>query len=156
EESGGAIVQRRRSFAHYLAILDDAPGVVEDESAYREALWSPPNPRSDGHALVEGQWSALIAKDVWQEAICSVWSEFCAAGLARSRALGRGLTWAETEELARGLTSGPPSLDPATATADLVHELADDRIAFEDDVRPSQLSFESLRRWTVSSDTATS
>ena len=156
EESGGAIVQRRRSFAHYLAILDDAPDVVEDESAYREALWSPPNPRSDGHALVEGQWSALIAKDVWQEAICSVWSEFCAAGLARNRALGRGLTWAETKELARGLTSGPPSLDPATATADLVHELADGRIAFEDDVRPSQLNFESLRRWTVSSDTATS
>ena len=156
DEGGGAIVQRRRSFAHYLAILDADPRVVDDESAYREALWSPPNPRSDGHALVAGQWSALIAKDVWQEAICSVWSEFCAAGLARSRALARGLTWAETEELVRGLTVGPPSLGSATATADLEHDLAAGRIAFDEDVRPSQLSLESLRRWTVSSDTATS
>jgi hypothetical protein len=65
DDGGGAIVQRRRSFAHYLAILDADPTVVDDESAYREALWSPPNPRSDGHALVAGQWSALIAKDVW-------------------------------------------------------------------------------------------
>ena len=65
DEGGGAIVQRRRSFAHYLAILDSDPTVVDDQSAYREALWFLPTPRSDGHALVAGQWSALIAKDVW-------------------------------------------------------------------------------------------
>ena len=156
EDSGGAIVQRRRSFAHYLSILDADPKVVDEESAYREALWSPADPQSDGEALVAGQWSALIAKDVWQDAICSVWSQFCSAGLAKDRALGRGLTWAETEELARGFVSGPPNLDPAMATADLADQLAEDRITFGQNVRPVQLSLEALRRWTVSTDTATS
>jgi hypothetical protein len=156
EDSGGAIVQRRRSFAHYLSILNADPKVVDEESAYREALWSSANPQSDGQALVAGQWSALIAKDVWQDALCSVWSQFCSAGLAKGRALGRGLTWAETEELVRGLVSGPPTLDPAMATADLAQQLAEDHISFGQDVRPAQLNLEALRRWTVSTDTATS
>jgi hypothetical protein len=156
EAQGGAIVQRRRSFAHYLSILDGDPAVVEDGSAYREALWSPPTPTGDGHALVAGHWSALIAKDVWQDAICSVWSDFCRSGLARSRDLGRGLTWAETEQLVRGLAAGPPGLDPERATADLAEALATDGIVLGGDVRPARVNLETLRRWTVSTDTATS
>jgi hypothetical protein len=156
EEGGSAIVQRRRSFAHYLSILENDPKVIDQESAYREALWSPGDPKSDGQALVAGQWSALIAKDVWQDAICSVWSQFCSAGLARGRTLGRGLTWAETEELVRGLVSGDLNLDPAMATAGLADQLAEDRIALDQNVRPVQLSLEALRLWTVSTDTAVS
>jgi hypothetical protein len=156
EERGTAVVQRRRSFAHYLSILEAHPAVVEDQSAYREALWSSPALRGDGHALVAGHWSALIAKDVWQDAICSVWSDFCRTGLAQSRDLGRGLTWAETEALARGLVTGPPDLDPDTATAELAEDIAADRIGVDGDLRPAQADLESLRRWTVSTDTATS
>jgi hypothetical protein len=80
EEQGGAVVQRRRSFAHYLTLLDADPTVVDDGSAFREALWSSPQPRGEGHALVAGHWAALIAKDVWQDALCSVWSDFCVLG----------------------------------------------------------------------------
>ena len=156
DEHGGAILERRRSFAHYLSLLDANPAVVDDESAYREALWSTPPLKSEGHALVAGQWSALIAKDVWQDAICSVWSDFCRSGLARSRELGRGLTWAETEELVRKLVAGPPAINPAVATADLAADLAADRIELEGDLRPTQMNLEALRRWTVSTDTATS
>jgi hypothetical protein len=32
-DQGGAIIQRRRSFAHYLSVLDHSPAVVEDNSA---------------------------------------------------------------------------------------------------------------------------
>ena len=99
--SQAGVVQRRRSVGHYLTLLAADPEVVASEPAYREMLWAPPAPRSDGHALVAGQWSALIAKDVWQEAICSVWSEFCRSGLARTRDLGRGLTWEETRDSGR-------------------------------------------------------
>ncbi len=155
-EQGGAVLQRRRSFAHYLTVLDDNAAVVDDESAYREGLWSPPDLKGEGHALVAGQWSALIAKDVWQDAICSVWSEFCRSGLARTRELARGLTWAETEELVRRLVAGPPDLDGNTTTAELAEQLASDSVAFDDAFRPARLDLEALRRWTISADTATS
>ena len=107
--SQAGVVQRRRSVGHYLTLLAADPEVVASESAYRERLWVPPTPNSDGHALVAGQWSALIAKDVWQEAICSIWSEFCRTGLARTRDLARGLTWEETRAAAGGMTGGPPA-----------------------------------------------
>ena len=74
---GAAVTQRRRSVAHYLTLIDDNPRVVEDEGAYREALWSPTSYRSVDHERVAGQWAGLVAKDVWQDALCSVWSEFC-------------------------------------------------------------------------------
>lgn len=120
-----AAAQRRRSAGHYLSLVGDMPEITESEPAYREALWSPPQPRNDTHALVAGQWSALIAKDVWQEALCSVWSAFCQAGLARTRDLGRGLTWEETKNLAGGLTTtGSPGIAPATTTARLAADLA--------------------------------
>ena len=107
---GQGVVQRRRSVGHYLTLVEADPSVVALETAYREALWSPPEPRSDAHAVVTGQWAGLVAKDVWQEAICSVWSEFCRAGLARTRDLGRGLTWEETRAIAVSLAGGPPAL----------------------------------------------
>lgn len=67
-----AVVQRRRSVGHFLSLVAANPSVAWSIGAYREALWSPPGPRSDGHAPVAGQWAGLIAKDVWQEALCSV------------------------------------------------------------------------------------
>src|SRR5437870_849547 len=62
QEEGGAVLQRRRSFAHYLTVLSSAPAVVDDTSAFREALWSSPVSDNEGHALVVGRWAALIAK----------------------------------------------------------------------------------------------
>jgi hypothetical protein len=158
--SEAGVVQRRRSVGHYLTLLQANPGVVEAEGAYREALWSPPTPRSEGHALVAGQWAALIAKDVWQEALCSVWSEFCRAGLGRSRSLGRGLTWDETREVAAGLGTGPPNLEVTTPTAELAGRLAAGTLTIPDgagpDVDVATAPLESLRRLTNEVDTATS
>jgi len=160
EFSEAGVIQRRRSFAHYLVALQAHPEVVTSEGTYREALWSPPPPRSPGHALVAGQWSALIAKDVWQEAICSGWSEFCRAGLARTRVLGRGLTWEEAHLLASGLTDGPPVLDGGGLTGDVVGSLTAGSLMLDDpesgplNVRAATV--EELRRVTSQIDTATS
>ena len=155
-EQGGAVVQRRRSFAHYLSVLDGDPAIVDEEAAYREGLWSPSNLEGQGHDLVAGHWSALIAKDVWQDALCSVWSEFCRAGLARTRELGRGLTWTETEKLVRELAAGPPDLMPSAAISALADDVTQDRLKFDHGVKPARLNLEALRRWTVATDTATS
>lgn len=158
--SEAGVVQRRRSVGHYLTLVDADARVVASEGSYRELLWSPPAPHTDGHALVAGQWAALIAKDVWQEALCSVWSEFCRTGLARSRDLGRGLTWDETREVAAGLVSGPPNLDATTPTAEVAALLATGTLTVSDaagtEVNVAAAPLESLRRLTDQVDTASS
>jgi hypothetical protein len=113
-----AVTQRRRSVAHYLTLVDTDPTVVDDEGSYREALWAPTILRSADHALVAGQWAGLIAKDVWQDALCSVWSEFCQTGLDHCRAqLSDELSWDQVRSLARSMVQGPPSLDRDQPTA---------------------------------------
>ena len=57
-EEGGPVIQRRRGFAHYLSMVSTSPAVVDDASAFREALWSSPVSAHDGHALVAGHWAA--------------------------------------------------------------------------------------------------
>lgn len=63
-DAEAAVTQRRRSVAHYLTLVDADPAVADAEEAFRERLWSPPQPRSNHHAIVAGQWAGLIAKDV--------------------------------------------------------------------------------------------
>lgn len=151
------VLQRRRSVGHYLTLVQADPEVVVSEAAYREALWSPPAPRSDGHAVVAGQWAGVIAKDVWQEAICSVWSEFCRTGLARTRDLGRGLTWEETRALAESMVSGPPVLGTTFRTADLAAQLATGKFEVPADggrVNLAEATLEELREFTRRLDSA--
>jgi hypothetical protein len=152
-------VQRCRSVAHYLTLLDADADVVTSESSYRTALWAPPAARSAEHTVVAGQWSALAAKDVWQEALCSMWSQFCRVGLARTRALDRGLTWQEARELVAELLDGPPTLTADTRTGDLASAIASGqiRMPFGDEVLVvSTCSIEELRRSTRRLDTASS
>lgn len=162
--AGGAahagVVQRRRSVGHYLTLLAADPEVVLSESAYRERLWSPPTSRNDAHALIAGQWAALAAKDVWQEAICSVWSGFCRAGLARTRDLGRGLTWDETRAVASGLIGGPPAMIGGQPTRSFAAQLAAGTLTISDaagdSVNVASTPLEQLRELTKQLDTATS
>lgn len=147
-----AVRQRRRAVGHYLTLVDAEPEVVTDVAAFREMLWAPPPARSPEHEVVAGQWAALIAKDVWQEAICSVWSEFCRAGLERHRQLDRGLTWEETRQLARGLLDGPPQLAEDELTTSLQDELFPGGF-YHDDLASAPL--EALRLVAVESDSAT-
>ena len=93
-----ALTQRRRSFAHYLSLVAADPEVVANESAYRNALWSPPAPRSPEHAVVSGEWSGLIAKDVWQEGTLLHLGQLLHAG-----------SETDPEFRARALVGGDPS-----------------------------------------------
>ncbi|WP_406311875.1 hypothetical protein OHA77_24675 [Streptosporangium sp. NBC_01639] len=165
EPSAGATpdagaVQRRRSVGHYLNLVATDPNVPWSGRAYRDALWSYPQSRSEGHALVAGQWAALIAKDVWQELICSVWSQFCRAGLTRSREVGRGLTHAEVREVASNMVEGPPAWAVGYSTAEVAAALdAASLIVTDRDgegVNVAAASLDTLRRLTAGLDTATS
>lgn len=155
---GDALTQRRRSVAHYLTLIDAEARVVDDEGAYREALWSPPPYRSADHQRVAGQWAGLVAKDVWQDALCSIWSEFCRAGVDGSLAgQGEGLTWDRVRSIARSMVGGPPALTADLATADLLTGIADREITLSGvDVPVHAAPLELLRAATDTTDTATS
>lgn len=157
-DAQAAVTQRRASVAHYLSLVDARPVVVDDESAFREMLWSPPSLRSQHHRVVAGQWAGLVAKDVWQDALCSIWAEFGQAGLNRTRASGDGLTWAETAELARSLVAGPPALEPATPTTDLAAAITAGRVTLPGvvDSNLTTATLEQLRVATVELSSATS
>jgi hypothetical protein len=159
EPSSWQVIQRRRSVGHYLTLLEVDPKVTAFENAYREALWAPPPPRSVEHAVVAGQWSALIAKDVWQEALCSIWSQFCRDGLNRTHTLERGLGWQEVHELAYSLLHGPPALAPHLRTPELVAEIAAGTATLPSGttrVAVSGCSLEKLSGMTKELDTAAS
>jgi hypothetical protein len=150
-----AVYQRRRSVAHFLTLIEYDPTVVEDESAYREAMWSGPT-RNDDHRDIAGQWAGLVAKDIWQDALCSVWAEFCHAGLVAA-AEGDGLSWAETRALAEGLTNGPPSVAGNTPTSKLIDGIAIGTTTLPGITGPLAVaSLEELRRATVRASTAMS
>ena len=160
EFTEAAALQRRRSVAHYLTLVDDHPEIVRSESAYRDALWEPSAIRARGQSLVADQWATLVAKDVWQEAICSLWSGFCRGGLSRSRSLGRGLTWDETREVSSGMVEGPPHLERDQLTTDLAATLTDGALAVTGmDGATAEIttaSLDALRGLTAQFDSATS
>ena len=152
--------QRQSSVAHYLTLVRDDPAIVESEPAFREAMWSHPTILSPRHARVAGEWAGLMAKDVWQEALCSVWSQFCRDGLALTRELGRGLTWWETRRLSDSLASGPMAVSASRPTADLDGPITTGKVTMAIPGRPDQpvgsAPLESIREWTHVTDSAMS
>ncbi|TWJ30918.1 hypothetical protein JD81_04467 [Micromonospora sagamiensis] len=154
------LVQRRRSVAHYLALVAGDPMVPWSHTAYREALWSPPPPRSEAHAAVAGQWAGLVAKDVWQDALCSVWSQFCRDGLAYTRKQGHDLTPGELRQIVSDMVTGPPALAADHPTADVAEALLTGALGLPDEdgneVVVADASLEDLRWRNVRLDSATS
>jgi hypothetical protein len=150
-----AIAQRRRSVAHFLTVLDHEPDVVDSGSAFRHGLWSVP-PRSDRHAEVAGEWAGLVAKDVWQDSLCSIWAEFCTRGLAAAR--GRdGLTIEQTRDLTAELLAGPPMVEEAMTTRELLESTAAGAVSLPGlDLPVCDASLEQLRAATVRLSTAAS
>lgn len=141
-EDADAVEQRRRSIAHYLTLLDHDPAVARDESAFRHALWEPSPARSQVHDDIADQWAALAAKDVAQEALCSLWTDFNRTGLAAGGLDGLSVT--DLGDVYRTLCESSPSLDP-----DAPFESAARKIR-----RPKKL--EDLRAWAVEHNSATS
>jgi hypothetical protein len=95
---GAAVTQRRRSVAHYLTLIDAEPRVVDDEGAYRQALWSPPSYRSADHERVAGQWPGWSPRTSGRTR--------CAASGPSSAALGSIGHWPGRARASRGTECG--------------------------------------------------
>jgi len=155
-----ALPRRQQGVAHFLSLIEADPEVATSRSAFRRAAWKRGWVRGPTHQAVADRWAALIAKDVWQDALCSVWSDFCRRGLRRGRELGRGLTPAEIQQLTRDMLDGPPALRADLSTAELVAAVpaGDVPLILPDGnvVEPATADLEDLRFATASLNTATS
>jgi hypothetical protein len=152
-----ATAQRRRSVAHFLSLLDHDARVVDDEGAYREAMWATTSFMSPEHERVAGQWAGLIAKDVWQDALCSIWSEFCRAGFRAASVDGGSLTWDRVRSLASSMTGGPPALDGTESTRDLIDRITLGELALPGvTAKVHDAPLESIRAATERTDSAAS
>ena len=142
-------VTRHRSFAVFLRQLSANPQVAFDSNARRDAIWRH-DVADPGVRDVADAWTAVVAKDVWQDALCSIWSHLGRAGLAHQRQSGP-LTGAELESLVGGLLDDEPQLDGGKHTQTVLAEVTQGGFDLDRDADP-----EALRQWTVEFDSATS
>lgn len=151
-----AVTQRQHSVAHFLSLISVEPQVVHDDGAYRQALWSASSFLSNDHQRVASQWAALIAKDVWQDSLCSIWFEFCRLGVyASSNAVG--LTWSQVCSLASNMTNGDPVLAGDEPTNDLIERITTGDVALPElGSSISEASLEQLRQATERLNSASS
>ncbi|TCK21940.1 hypothetical protein EV378_5937 [Pseudonocardia endophytica] len=155
-QPAGELDQRRRSVAHFLTLLRSEPDVARTESAYRRAAAGASGERGAEHRWVAGQWAAVMAKDVWQEALCSLWTDFCRRGLARSRTDGLGLDAGTVRGLVPELLAGPPLVDPAMPASELAADPPPLPVADDRPVAVADADLEDLRQATRRLDSAAS
>jgi hypothetical protein len=85
-----ACEQRRCSFALFLRELDRDGGVSDSDDAFRAAIWADfeqmlaarEGQASPALANTLAQWAALVAKEYLQEALYTLWWDFCRRGPA--------------------------------------------------------------------------
>jgi hypothetical protein len=83
EERREAAEQRRRAFALLLDLMSAAPEVAISTAAFREAVIAAflraPQARSARNDA-QAQWAAVAMRECMQEAVCSLWHDFCRSG----------------------------------------------------------------------------
>ncbi|MAG36471.1 MAG: hypothetical protein CL878_09540 [Dehalococcoidia bacterium] len=158
DKRGGAVQQRQRSFALFLGLLDQAPGLVGQEdpdATFRGSIWQQFDDLADDdnpQAETLAQWAALVAKEYLQEGLAGLWSHFCREGLARQ--LADGLAPGELDDLVRRGLAGAGSL--ALPGGSVQHEPTLRTRFFADSVlaATAALSLEELRSWSSKMETA--
>lgn len=147
---------RRQAFSLFLLLAERNAAVAASPDHHREAVWDAFAYRHLTESAYEplARWAALIAKDWLQEAISSIWLEFCERGLAMQSS--EGLSMAEVQRLIRvDLVSGAP-----VRVADKEFDFGPETPAVELDSAVRQelgsTSPEAISRWNIEVSTARS
>jgi hypothetical protein len=151
------VEQRRRAFAVFLSQLSADPDVASQDGPFRRGIIDTfhadpagTTPRAEAHA----SWAGLAMKECVQEAICSLWTDFCRRGLHVQAP--DGMTRSElhqfiTEELT---AAGSVELGDTTVTWEAEQALGDFRDAVL--TAASMMHWEDVRAWTHQQNTAMS
>jgi hypothetical protein len=147
--------QRRRSFGLFLRELGRDGGVSDSDGAFRAAIWADfeqmlaAREGQASHALANtlARWAALVAKEYLQEALYTLWWDFCRRGPAAQPE--DGFTAAKLDTLI-----GAGVSPAATITGDgfaLSYEPGMPTRRFAEQVARATagIPLEMLRRWAV-------
>jgi hypothetical protein len=110
-DAAEACVARRRAFALLLSLLADNPSVgFEDGEFWRGTIDRfLTDPRSDSaQGRTAATWGALAMKECTQDALCSIWTNFCRSGIQQQGL--EGMNRAEVEAMTRSLAGGEVEL----------------------------------------------
>jgi hypothetical protein len=155
-----ACEQRRRSFALFLRELDRDGGVSDSDDAFRAAIWADfgqmlaarEGQASPALASTLARWAALVAKEYLQEALYTLWWDFCRRGpaaqpqdgftaAALDTVIGAGVSPAATIS-GNGFTL---TYDPGMPTRRFAEQVAE---------VTAGVPLETLRRWAVEAGNA--
>jgi len=84
DERSEQVEQRRRAFAIFLDQLTKDPESAYSEGAFRRGLirsFTMEHGGIDARVDTQASWGALAMKECVQDALCSLWTEFCRRGL---------------------------------------------------------------------------
>ena len=158
-ERRGLAEQRRRSFAIVLWAFERDPSMLIDggnpTSKFRRVVWTEfERTLGDQTELAGGlaQWAALVGKDYLQDALATIWSDFCRRGRASQPADGmppEEVSWFLTHGLLDGTT-----VDLGTGSLAVASSTPTRTWAAEISSRSAGQSLEDLRGWVVHQNTA--
>ena len=116
-ERAAEVEQRRRAFAIFLSQLDKDPAVSADDSAFRRGTIEAFHHAIGGngsYAEAQASWGALAMKECVQDAICSLWTEFCRRGLEDQEPAG--MTRAQLHQFILGELAAPGQFELGGST----------------------------------------
>jgi hypothetical protein len=145
---------RRRAFALFLSLVDSDPRVAYEDGEFWRGLIArfrtQPNEDSVQGGTVAA-WGALAMKECAQDALCSIWVDFCRSGVAEQGL--DGMTPGELQTMIERLATAPELELAGTALP----------LAAVDSARAVQaralqagqgLDWEDLRAWAAAGDSA--
>jgi hypothetical protein len=151
------VEQRRRAFAVLLDRLDASPGVATHDGEFRrgaiDSFHADPagtGPRAEAYA----SWGALAMKECVQDAVCSLWTEFCRRGLDIQER--DGMTRAELREFVAGDLAAADSSELGGATVAWTPSQPLTELAAAVRAAAPDAHWEDVRAWTEQQNTAMS
>ena len=146
---------RRRGFALFLSLVDSDPEVAYSTPEFWRGVIARFEDAPLGGGLGEhttAAWAALAMKECAQDALCSVWTDFCRSGVDRQGL--DGMTVEQLRGMVDDLTEGelevdgsPVSLAPNGTARDAQAQLVN---------AARDMDWEAVRSWTAQENTAVS
>jgi hypothetical protein len=148
-ERSQQVEQRRRAFAVFLSQLNTHPDVATQDAAFRrgviDAFHNDP-PGGGSRAEAHASWAALAMKECMQEAICSMWTEFCRRGLDIQEP--DGMTRSELHHFITDMLAAAGSFELAGTTISWRPEQPLSQFRGAVLAAASALHWEDIRAWT--------
>lgn len=145
---------RREAFALFLSQVEAHEEVAFEDGEFWRSLIScfNDNPNDDSmRGRTVAAWAALAMKECAQDALCSIWTDFCRSGVARQGL--DGMTADELRAMIERLATAPRLEFGGTtlevAATGSARELQDRAVAVA-----QELEWEDLRAWAAASDSA--